>query len=283
MAEQNPLPSAIEALHQAAFDDTYWSQASRLIDESCGSKGNFLVIGDNSADDTVQITLARFFYRGERHDDWEQRYFKSLYKIDERIPRLRQLPLGKLVPIRSLYSEKERKDSPVYCDEMPRAETEYGLNARMELPDGARITWQFANPVDGSEWSSQQVTMINRLMPHVTHFARVRRALIAGQALGQSLEALLGNDRIGIVHLNRRGRITNANDTALEELTTPHGLIDAEGYLKAANKFENESLQSLITRAMPALGRRGHGGSISLSRPTSLSPIGLTSDSGTGS
>ena len=273
MEEPDPLQQVVAGLHQATFDDTHWPQASRLIDETCGSEGNFLVTGDNSADGSVQITLARFYYHGQRHEEWEQRYFQFLYKIDERIPRLRQLPLRKLVSIRSLYSESERKNSPVYCSEMPRAQTENGLNMRMDLPHSARITWQFANPINGTKWSSQQVTTINQLMPHVTHFVRVRRALIEAQALGQFSEALLENNRVGIVYLDRRGQIASANETALLELRTNHGLVDAEGFLKATKARENKLLQSLILRAIPVLGSVGDGGSIRLSRPVPLSPL----------
>lgn len=242
------------------------------MDEACGAKGNIVVIGDDGPAGDVEISLARFYFHGQRSAYWERRYFDKLYGVDERIPRLRQLPPGKLVDVRSLYTARERKESIVYND-MVRAETQDGLNMRLALPDGAKITWQIANPVGGGDWDSGQLEMIERLKPHLLQFARVRRALVQADALGRSMDAVLENKRVGVVQLDRRGRIGAANDTALAHLRDRAVLHDDGGFLHAASKTDDIALQALVAGALGASGANAEGGSLILRQSLAAAPF----------
>ena len=42
----NWLQSVLSSLSQTVFDDTHWPKTSALIDETCGSRGNGLVVGE---------------------------------------------------------------------------------------------------------------------------------------------------------------------------------------------------------------------------------------------
>ena len=74
----------LEALHEAAFDDARWPVAASLIDEACGSKGNFLVTGDGAIQTDIDIFLARFCYRWQRREDLERLYFGTYHALDKK-------------------------------------------------------------------------------------------------------------------------------------------------------------------------------------------------------
>ena len=176
MSRQDLFERILESLHAGVFDDARWPATSGLIDEFCGSKGNSLVFGDGTASDDIDIFFARFCFRGQRDAELEREYFGVYHAVDERLPRLRILPDSRVTPVRSLFSEGEKKISVVYNELLPRTETRDGLNVRLDGPDGSRIVWVTADPVRGDGWSAAQVETLQRLLPHLRQFVRVRQA-----------------------------------------------------------------------------------------------------------
>ena len=281
MSQQDAFDRILAALHDAAFDDARWPAASALIDDACRAKGNMLVFGDGRSRDDAEIYMARFCYRGQRHEEWERRYFADYYPGDERVPRLRQLPDSELVHVRSLYTEQEARSSATYNEALPQSDTQDGLNVRLDGPDGSRIVWVLADSIDAGEWSPAQIGLIERLLPHVRQFVRVRHALADADALGASLTALLDNTRSGVIQLDRRGRIVEANDRARSLLQRGDGLSDQVGYLYARMPADNAALQRLLAEALPPLGGQGVSGSMKVRRALDLprlvlhvSPVG---------
>lgn len=275
MNRQDAFDRILQSLHEAAFRDAHWLAASGLIDELVGAKGNCIVFGEGAAQDDIDLFFTRLSFRGERHLKLEREYFGVYHPLDEKLPRIRTLPDGLLVTGRSLLSEAERKTSAVYNDLLPRAHFRDGLIVRLDGPHGSRIVWSIADPVDGDGWSSERVRTIERLLPHLRQFVRVRQALVGAGALGASLADLLDNVRAGIIHLDRRGRPVAANDRARALLLNGEGLRDEDGCLRAALPREDAALQKLLARALPRPGGSGEGGSMLLSRPGTRSRLVL--------
>ena len=275
MSRQDLFERVLASLNAAALDDARWPAASGLIDEFCGAKGNMLVTGDGSAHKGVDIFFARFCFRGERHAELEREYFGAWHAVDERLPRIRRLPDGRLASVPSLFGEDELKTSALYNELMPRTDTRDSLNVRLDGPDGSRIVWTIADPVGGDGWSSARVETIEGLLPHLRQFVRVRQALVDAQALGASMAELLDTVRTGVVQLDRRGRVVAANDAARALLCEDDGLSDRDGFLRAALPEEDAALQGLVARALPFLGGPGAGGSMQVSRAETLSRLVL--------
>ena len=275
MSLQDAFDRIVAALHDAAFDDARWLTASALIDDACRMKGNGLVHGEGDSHDDVQIFLSWHSYRGEQDDDLQREYFDVYHAVDERLPRLRQLPDRRLVHVRSLYTEQELKTSPAYNECLLGAGAQNGLNVRMDGPHGSRVVWSTADPVGGDEWSSEQTAMLDRLMPHVRQYVSVRQVVSDAGALGSSLASLLDNTGAGIIHLDRRGRIVAANDRASALLRRGDGLSDTGGYLQARLPPDNVRLQKLLARALPPFGTQGASGSMTLRQRLGLQRLVL--------
>ena len=262
------------SLHDAMLDDAHWPRTSALIDEACGMMGNELIVGEGFGED-ARILFAGFFRRGERRQDLERLYFDTYYPRDERLPRLRALPDSRLVHVRELYTDDERKNSATYNEELPRSGTRNGLNVRLDGPGGTRIVWSLADPLDPGGWGSDQIGLIERLLPHVRHFVQVRGALAGAHALGASLSDLLDNNQVGAIHLDRRGRIIEMNGRAHRMLRHGDGLFGEDDLLRARLPADDARLQTLMGRALPAFGGPGAGGSMTVRRPSGLSRLSV--------
>ncbi|MYG52868.1 MAG: hypothetical protein F4204_11130 [Rhodospirillaceae bacterium] len=251
-------------LYEAALDVARWPAASASIDEACGAVGNALVVGGRSGD----IYSIQPLYRGEADYDVAREFFEVYYPHDEVLRRRVEMPDGRLVHASELYADTALRTSAAYNEGWRLLRAQNGINVSFEQPDGLRIFWGVGDPVGGDGWESAQVGLIERLLPHVLRSVLIRQALAAADALGSGLAGLLDNDRIGVVQLDRGGRVLAANGPALEILRRGDGLTDRDGALRAAAPRDDGRLQALLGRALPDLwGAAPEGGSMTVERP----------------
>ena len=256
----------VRSLNAAVFDDSLWLAVSRLIQEYCRTKGSFLILGDGATHDDTDIFFAQFCVGTERRTDLERLYFEIYHAIDERVPRVRSLPDGKVTHVSSLYTEVEMKTSTTYNEALPLAHSRDSIHVRLDGPRGARIVWILADPVDDDAWSSSQVTAVKNLRPHLRQYVRVRQALLDARALGASMLGLLDNDRLGVIQIDRRGRVLAVNDRARALLRGGDGLRNVDYCLRASTPAQDMQLQRLLVQALPFQGGTGSGGSMLVRR-----------------
>ena len=253
MSSIDAFDRILRSLHGAMLDDAHWPAASALIDELCGLKGNGLAVGGGAAD-AHRLYFAGIYRRGERRQDLERGYFDNFYARDERVPRLRQALAGQLIHVPDLYTEEELKTSPAYNEGARRLGSQNGLNVRFDGPDGLQIVWASSDPVAADGWQSSQLDLIEHLTPHLRQFVLVRQALAAADAVSTGLTGLLDNPRVGVIHLDRGGRVAAANDTARDILHRDDGLFERGGTLGAWLPADNARLRRLVGAALPAFG-----------------------------
>lgn len=274
MNQQDMFGRILASLHDAAFDDEHWLETSALIDEACQARGNHLVFSSQSPHG-VDTFFTRFCYRGDHRTDLEQEYFCKYYPNDEHLPNLRQLPDGKIVHVTQLLDEQQLGTSLTYNEIMPRFHFQDGLNIRLDGPRDSRIVWGIADPTGSGGWSSDQLAMIERLLPHIRQFVRFRQALLGAQLLGSSLTNLMDNAQVGVIHLDRHGKILAASDHARAIFHQNHGLSDKGGYLRAWLPADNARLERLLADALPNSGKAPVSGSMTVPRPPGFSALAI--------
>ena len=274
MTQLETFERIVALLNEAMLDDTRWPAASVLIDEACGTKGNTLIFGADLSANNVEIFFAKSYARGEDRSTRLREYFRQHHPTDEHLPRLRQLPDGKIVPVADLFSESELRTSLAYNEVYARYGIQNGLSVRLDGPRGSRIVWSIKDPVDADGWTSSRTEMIARLLPHLRQYVRVRSALEGAEAFGASAMELLDHPHVGVVQLDRRGQIVAANDSAREVLLRNDGLSDDEGELCAAWPEDHARLQALLARALPRQEQPATSGSMTVRR-RSLPRFGL--------
>ena len=260
MSEHEAFERILASLHEAALDYGRWPAASGLIDDLLGTHGSSMLFADGDTDEQIRVYFAWTLYRGEPHPEVERWYYDNFYPIDERVPRVRRAPDSRLLHMSDVYTEEELKTSPAYNALQTHGHGGDGINVRLDGPDGSRITWLVHDPVDGNGWSSAQLDIIRRLLPHIRQTVRVQQTLANSSALGETMTELLDSTGVGILQLDARGRILEANDAAHNLLRTGNPLFDEGGCLFARTPRDNDGLQVLLGRALPPSGVQGEGG-----------------------
>ncbi len=275
MSREDLYQRILSSLHETALEDSHWPETSALIDEACAVKGSALAAIEAGPRDIPKALFVWICSEGQRQTELEHLYFERYFSLDQRMVRGRRLPESQLVHVSSLYTPEELKTSLFYNEVLPLYNSQNGHCARLDGLGSSHIGWAVEDPVKGDGLSSAQVQTINGLMPHLRQFVRVRQALVDADALGSSLAMLLDNTRIGVVQLDRSGRIVEANDRAGELLRRGDGLVDRGGSLHAFSPVEDAELQRLLARALPAFGRQGVSGSMVVGHPVLLPRLAL--------
>ena len=152
----------------------------------------------------------------------------------------------------------------------PRRETKsvrgVGLRIRIDGANGLQVIWVLANAKTLGGWTAEQTAMINRLVPHIRQFVRVRQALVGAEALTASLAGLLDNMVVGVICLDSRGVIVQVNIRAREILREGAGLMERRGLLRAKQTADDQRLSRLLEHALSQPGRPGTSGSMTVAR-----------------
>ena len=272
MSDHDAFERILASLHEAMLDDVHWPATTALIDETCGLTSNVLLVGEGPKDD-IRVLTVGLYWRGQRQEDLEREYLEVYHPIDERVPRLRQLPDSRLVPIADLYTAEELKTSPTYNEILPRTNYQHGLNVRLDGPDRSHMTWALGDPVGSAGWGASQIAMITKLLPHIRQFIRVRQTLVRAETRDTTVTALLDNPRIGVLQLDRRGQIIEVNDRARRLLRDGDGVSDREGVLRAREAADQRRFETLVASALPASGAVAVSGSMLLRRAFGAPPF----------
>ncbi|MXW17901.1 MAG: helix-turn-helix transcriptional regulator [Gemmatimonadetes bacterium] len=275
MSAEDRFERVLENLYRAALADAGWESVAGLIHDAIRTNGHSLTYADVGTGGEPGIHLARFFVGTQRRRDHEQTYFRDYFPRDEAIPRLHGLRDGELVFKSDLYTDQEKKTSAAYNEFRCANGNENGLFMGLDGLDGHGIVLSFGNSTERTGWGHDQIRTVKRLAPHLCQFARVRCAMADARALGASLTELLESRRLGIIQLDRRGRIREANDRAQGVLLKRDGLCDRGGALVARHREEHAELQRLLAQALPPSGLQGAGGSMKITRREASGPLVL--------
>ena len=272
MSHQDAFERALAAMYHAVLDDARWPAASALLDEACGVTGNDLFVAEGPPAD-VRGLFVGIYRRGQRREDLERRYLADYYRIDEAVPRFRKLPDGGLARTRDLYTAGELKSSPAYNEALLLGSCQDGLKVRLHGSEGSRIAWNLGDPADSDGWGAARIAMVTGLAPHIRQLVSIRQALVRAEARAATVSGLLDNSRVGVVHLDRRGRILEVNDRARDILRNGDGLSDRDGTLRARAPADQARLERVVGGALPMSNAPPVGGSILLRRSSVLPPF----------
>lgn len=275
MGSRDRFDVVVENLYRAAVGDVSWESLGPLVNDLIGTGGHGLTYAEDGANGELVINRGGFYLGEESRPDVERLYFRDYFPRDEAIPRLYGLGDGELVHRPDLYSDREKQTSAAYNEFHCSFEAQYGILLGIDAPEGYSLIFSVGNSAEREGWGNDQIEIVMGLLPHLRRFLCVRRVLADANALRVSLAELLDNKRLGLIQLDRSGRILEANDRASDILLKRDGLRDQGGVLGAANRDEHAELQRLLARALPPHGPQGTGGSMKISRTKDRAPLVL--------
>ena len=274
MSDQDAFERILASLYDAMLDDAEWPATSALIDEACGTVGNALLVGEGPPAD-IRTHFVGLCRRGQRREDLEREWLDVYHPINECLPRFRQLPDSQMVLAPDLYTAEELKTSRAYNEGLRRLRAQQGVMVRLDGPEGCTLTWASGDSVGAGGWAAPQIELLKGLLPHIRQFVRVRQALVSAEALNVSETGLLDNTRIGVIHLDQRGRIVEVNDRARAMLRQGDAVAGRDGELRARQPADHARLARLVAGAVPPAGAPAVSGSMTLQRASGLPPFVL--------
>ena len=273
MAGADRLGRVLEHLYKAALGEVTWASATGAMNDLIGTTGQSITYLEVGPGGEPEIQLSRFYLAADCRDDLRRLYYRDYYWRDEAIPRLAGLADGELAWKSDLYTDQEMKTSAAYNEFRVPNRTQNGLFTAIHGLDGSAVVLSCGNSTEREGWGNDQVRVIGLLAPHIRQAVRVRRAMANAKALSASLVGLFENGRLGLIQLDRRGRIMAANDRARDILLKRDGLCDGRGLLTSRHAGENEELQRLLAKALPRYGVQGAGGSMKITRRKARTPL----------
>ena len=264
MSVRDRIDDIVALLREAELDETKWPAASALIDDTCGLRGNDLLLAGLHPLGGIDIKLRWLLLRGEPRPELKRDYAENYATIDERPAAVLREPFGRLVHTDSLLSDGVRRSSATYNEYLLPNGGENCLNVRMPATRDLQVAWSLVGPAGGhaSGWNREQVDAIRRLLPHVRQFVRVRHALAEARADGMRTTELLDSRRIGMLLLNREGLIVETNDRARTLLARGEGLWVRQGRLVGVPPADPDGVAVLLDAAC----RERSGGAMPITR-----------------
>ena len=251
MIQQSDFDGIVAAFQRAALEDRHWPEATKLADCGCGAFASHVatfVAGDWVVDEESEF--GRVYYRGEVWEELERLFAEEYWAADPRGPRLVEAPYGRLMTNQDLYTEQERRTSPVLHEFFPTCGTGEQFLVRLDGGPGLDVVWVLSRHRTDGEWETESRRLIERLSPHLTHAVAVRQELRAARLLGETLEEMLASGSTGIVYLDRAGAIVGSNDAAERTLRSPGGLFDRCGQLRARHPDDDARLGEILNGAL---------------------------------
>ncbi len=268
MSTQDRIDDIVRLLREAELDEEVWSAASALIDDVCGLRGNDLLLCGLRPQGGIDVLHRWLRLRGEPAPELARDYVEHYAAIDERgVAGAGRRP-GTLIHTNTLLPEDVRRTSVTYNEYLVPNAGENCLNALLPGVGDLGVAWSLVGPGGGaspSDWTGEQVQAIRLLLPYVRQFVLVRHALAAARADGMRTAALLDTRRVGMLLLDRLGRILEANDRARATLrqVEVNGLTVREGRLAAIRPAEADRLTKLLDLACAG----SSAGSMPIPRP----------------
>ena len=71
MSGHDAFERILASLYDARIDNVHWPATTALIDATCGSTSNVLMVGEGPPDD-IRVLTAGLYIRGQRHEDLER-------------------------------------------------------------------------------------------------------------------------------------------------------------------------------------------------------------------
>ena len=266
MQQQVP-DSLLAALHEAAIDETRWPRASALIDDAFGARGNGLILG-RAFEEGMDVFSARFYSGGRRRTYLERVFLDLCASAGRGLPGLEPPPADRVAPVPELLARKCAKPCRASDDGLARLGMQDGLMARIDGPNALRAIWVLADPVRAKGWDgARRLDLAERLLPHLRHFVLVRQGLTEAAALGQPHSGLQEAAQIGLIHLDRLGRIIKANARAGLLLERGDHLFERAGFLRLGPPADCARFEEVLERVLQAPRTRNACGSMTLTKP----------------
>ena len=204
--------------------------------------------------------------------DYRKSYEEYYGSINVYVQRLKQARTHRIVqPGEAIVPDDELARTEYYNDYMQPQRLHHSLGMAMMLGSGLHLHLGACRPKSYGPFGAEENDVAEAVADHLRPVMRVRERILGLERRAAALSHLTDELPFGVLLLNARGTIVEANRCGAEILRAGDGLSSHNGELSAACPPDASALRKLLGRAL-ATGQ-GHsldpGGALRISRLSS--------------
>jgi DNA-binding CsgD family transcriptional regulator/PAS domain-containing protein len=256
----NRREGLIDAIYDAAGDETLWDGALKTIADAFGSTSSVLV-GHSEHD----WNAPRFAHFGRLEREFNLRATNDDCPY---LPYLSRLRPGAVVSLDQFMPLEQRRKTSWHRDVMEAQDIDHCLMGVLVKEHGAFGVFFLARGKRAGEFGPAEAAGFASIVPHLRRAAQIRCRLNAYGALASQSQEILDTVGAGIVLIDEAGAARPANRAALDAIANGQSLRLRGTKLSARDQAANHELERLIAETKAG----GAGGSLAIPRADGMAP-----------
>ena len=251
----DPHAGLIDAIYDAAGDETLWDTALAALADAFGGTSSILV--------------------GHSEQDWDAPRFAHFGRLERQfnlratnatcpyLPFLGRLRPGAIASADQFMPFEQRRATSWEREIMAPQDCDHSLMSVLVKGQGALGVFFLSRRARAGAFTAADTTRLAGLMPHLRRAAQIRCRLNAYGALASRGRELLDTIAAGIVLIDEAGAARPANRAAVDAIAAGHALRLDGTRLSLRRGAGPHTLEGLIASA----SRGGAGGSLAVQGP----------------
>lgn len=266
--------SVVQALYDAAMDETLWPGALReLVDFTGSQAATFWVLDGSDQPRLPTLTVLNF------DPKFQESYQKDgMVPLDPTVQYLVRHPHAPIVHDGLVITEREKDRSAYYDWHSSWSDTRFRMVGQVRPAPAVQAGVALHRTRQAGRYEAPDIERFAIAHPHLERALSIGFRLGGLGAMQQCTMELLDRNPAAILLLDNNKRVVYSNRPAEELLAAQDGIsYTARGGLAALRKQDNDKLQTIISRALSGTASTDsmHGGALRLHRLSRKRPYGV--------
>ena len=268
---REPVLDVLEALYDAAMDESRWSAALEKLAAFTGSQAATFWVLDGPE---LSLPIFRFV---NIDPAFIRDYLKNVAPLDPTVQYLAKHPHEPIVHDGLVISEREKDRHPYYDWHHRSSDLRFRLIGRVSASRDIQAGVALHRTRTAGRFEHEDLDRFRRLAPHLTRALQIAFKLGTVGTMQQLAVELLDRKAAAIVLLDVRLRVVYANAAAETLCASGDGVSLSAAGLSASRKQDDYRLVTLLARAAGRDGSRPAptSGAMRITRPSGKRPYAV--------
>jgi DNA-binding CsgD family transcriptional regulator len=269
MSVDERMLAVIEALYDAALDETSWPQALKELTDFTGSQGASFWVLDASEQPRLPTFIALNF-----ESNFIEDYLVNMARVDPTVQYLVRHPSTPIVHDGLVIGDEEKDRHPYYDWHRSYSDTNFRMVGQVRPVPAVQAGVALHRTRQAGRFTPHDIDQFAILHRHLGNALAIGSRLGTLGAMQQCTTELLDGSPAAVLLLDERKRLAYANRHASVLSSSGDGIVLSAQGIILQRKQENERLQTLIAQALQLKTSAGvlFNGMMRASRPSGKRP-----------